>query len=276
MAGEYSINQNQYVKDKLSEFDSIVGPGKSSSVLPENFLQSLADAETSTEVEEDFPYRNMVGSLMYAMTGTRFDIAFAISVVSKFLSNPKREHCNLVRHIFKYLRGNPEQSISYKSSPERAIKLECYADAAYANHFEYRSTLGHCITINGVIVDWSSKCQKGTPAQSSTEAEYMSATSAANSVVWFKELLGELGFPQGTVTIYEDNEACIKLSKNPQDHSRTKHIQVRYHVIRQYVKDKVVKLEYISTKHQLADALTKSLSGPRLRPIVKVLSQGGN
>ena len=274
--GEYAINQNQYVKDKLAEFDSFVDAGKCSSVLPENFKQLLADAETSDEIEKDFPYRNMVGSLMYAMTGTRFDIAFAISVVSKFLSNPKRQHCDLVRHIFKYLRGNPKLFIQYKSSSANTVKLECYADAAHANHYEYRSTLGHCLTINGVIIDWSSKCQKGAPAQSSSEAEYMSATSAANNVIWFKEFLAELGFRQGTVTIYEDNEACIMLSKNPQNHSRTKHIQVRYHVIRQYVKDKKIKLEYVSTKSQLADALTKSLSGPKLRSIVQALSQGGN
>jgi len=139
----------------------------------------------------------MVGSLMYAMTGTRFDIAFGISVVSKFLSNPKKGHCELVRHIFKYLRRNPELSISYIGKTNE-ILLECYADAAYANHLEYRSTLGHCLTINGVIVDWSSKCQKGAPAQSSSEAEYMSAASAGNNTVWFQEFLKELGFPQGT------------------------------------------------------------------------------
>jgi hypothetical protein len=218
-------------------------------------------------------YRNMVESLMYAMTGTRFDIAFAISIVSKFLANPKKIHCDLVRHIFKYLQGNPQLYIRYR--PGKVI-LECYADAAYANHLEYRSTLGHCITINGVLVDWSSKSQKGAPAQSSSEAEYMSAASAANNVIWFREFLKELGFNQETTTIYEDNEACIKLSKNPQDHSRTKHIQVRYHVIRQYVDDKAIQLVYVPTKSQLADSLTKSLSGSSLRSFVEVLSQGGN
>ena len=209
------------------------------------------------------------------MIGTRFDIAFGISVVSKFLSKPKRGHCELVRHIFKYLRGNPELSIVY-SGKTKGVLLECYADAAYANHFEYRSTLGHCITVNGVIVDWSSKSQKGAPAQSSSEAEYMSAASAGNNIIWFRSFLDELGFPQDTTVMHEDNEACIKLSKNPQEHARTKHIQVRYHVIRQYVQDKLIKMVYIPTKRQLADLLTKSLSGSTLRSFVKVLSQGGN
>jgi hypothetical protein len=271
--GSYSINQNQYIKDKLKEFETFVGQGKISRVLPDNINELLEMAEKSDEVEPNFPYRNMVGSLMYAMTGTRFDIAFAISIVSKFLANPKKIHCNLVRHIFKYLKGNPELYIRYRPGK---VLLECYADAAYANHLEYRSTLGHCITINGVIVDWSSKSQKGVPAQSSSEAEYMSAASAANNVIWFREFLNELGFKQETTTIYEDNEACIKLSKNPQNHSRTKHIQVRYHVIRQYVDDKAIQLVYVQTRSQLADSLTKSLSGTSIRSSVKVLSQGGN
>ena len=274
--GEYSINQNQYLKDKLLAFESFIGIGKVSRVLPENYIQLLDEAENSTETESEFPYRNMVGSLMYAMTGTRFDIAFAISVVSKFLSNPKKGHCDLVRHIFKYLRANPELTICYKSRIDEKVVLEGFADAAYANHLKYRSTLGHCLTINGIIVDWSSKSQKGTPAQSSSEAEYMAAASAGNNIVWFREFLQELGFPQETTILHEDNEACIKLSKNPQDHSRTKHIQVRYHVIRKYVQDKVMKLVYIPTKSQLADSLTKSLSGANLRSFVKVLSQGGN
>jgi hypothetical protein len=271
--GSYSINQNQYVRDKLKEFETVVGLGKASQVLPNNLNELLDKAEKSDQVEPDFPYRNMVGSLMYAMTGTRFDIAFAISIVSKFLANPKKIHCDLVRHIFKYLRGNPEFYIRYKPGK---VLLECFADAAYANHLEYRSTLGHCITINGIIVDWSSKAQKGAPAQSSSEAEYMSATSAANNVVWFRQFLQELGFKQEITTIYEDNEACIKLSKNPQDHSRTKHIQVRYHTIRQYVEDGIIQLIYIPTKSQLADLLTKCLPGSTLRTLVGALSQGGN
>ena len=142
------------------------------------------------------------------------------------------------------------------------------------NQLNERSTTGYCLTINNVIVDWSSKCQKGVPAQSSSEAENMAAVNAANNVVWFKELLNELGSPQGTVTIYEDNEACIALSKNPQDHSRTKHIQVRFHVIRQYVEDEIVELKYVPSKSQLADIFTKSLSGAQLRPTLQVLSQG--
>jgi hypothetical protein len=271
--GAYSINQNQYVKNKLSEFEVFIGPGKASRVLPPNYSQLLEEASISEETDDSFPYRNMVGSLMYAMTGTRFDIAFAISVISKFLSRPKKIHCDMVRHIFKYLRGNAEFFIRYKPGE---VLLECYADAAYANHLEYRSTLGHCLTLNGTIVDWSSKSQKGAPAQSSSEAEYMSATSAANNVIWFREFLRELGYPQNTTTIFEDNEACIKLSKNPQDHSRTKHIQVRFHVIRQYVQDKLIKLVYVPTKSQLADSFTKCLPGSMLRPFVRVLSQGGN
>ncbi len=94
---------------------------------------------------------------------------------------------------------------------------------------------------------------------------------AANEAVWFKRLLTELGFSQGCITLYEDNQACIALSKNPEDHKRTKHIQVNYHVLRDNVKNKLIKLEYIASKYQLADLFTKSLPSFKLRPILSSL-----
>src|SRR5205807_6726992 len=102
------------------------------------------------------------------------------------------------------------------------------------------------------LVSWYSGCQSVT-AESSAEAEYYAAVSASNECVWFKQLLLDLGFPQDTVEILEDNQACISLTKNPEDHKRTKHIQVKYHVVRDYVRNGVVKFSYCSTKDQLGD-----------------------
>ena len=102
-------------------------------------------------------------------------------------------------------------------------------------------------------------------AQSAAEPEYYAAVSAANEAIWLKQFLQELGCRQGTVILYEDNKACIALTKNPEQHKRTKHIQVKYHVIRQYVRAKEVTFVYCPTKHQLADMFTKGVSGPLLR-----------
>ena len=123
-----------------------------------------------------------------------------------------------------------------------------------------------------------SGCQP-TTAQSSAESEYYAAVSCANEIIWSKQLLLDLGFPQQTVVIHEDNQSCIALTKNPQDHKRTKHVQVKYHVVREYVENKDVEFKYIHTKSQLGDMFTKALSGMTLRTNLKALGlsrQGEN
>jgi hypothetical protein len=111
-------------------------------------------------------------------------------------------------------------------------------DAAYANEVNYKSRSGYCCLIGGSLVSWYSAAQS-VVAQSSAEAEYYAAVAAANECIWFKQLLKDLGFKQQTIEIFEDNLACIALTKNPEDHKRTKHIQVKHHVIRDYVAKRV-------------------------------------
>ena len=252
----WSIDQNLYVKQKLAEFESVIGTGMRSTLLPSNYDKLLEEAEESTEYEENFPYRNMVGSLMYAMVGTRLDIAFAVSIVSRHLSNPKRIHCDMVRHIFQYLRANPCKSIHYKLGC--STKLEGFCDASYANQLGCKSTSGYAFTLGTGVISWYSKRQS-TVALSSSEAEYIAACEATKEALWFKQLLKELGFEQGTVPVYEDNEAAILLSKNPQHHGRTKHIQIQFHWIREQVSKKFIELLYVPTAEQLADCLTKQM-----------------
>lgn len=219
----------------------------------------------------------MVGSLMYAMISTRPDLAVAVSVVSKYLDNYTATHCELVSHIYRYIRANLNLKLHYQT--HGSVKLEAYTDASWANDINYKSRLGYGCLIGNSLVSWYSGYQKGAPAQSSAEAEYYAAVAAANEVLWFRTLLGELGFPQETTTIHEDNQACIALTKNPEDHKRTKHIQVKYHVIREYVAEKLVKFIYCPTKFQYGDMFTKPLNGNMLRSNLKhlgIIRQGEN
>jgi len=204
-----------------------------------------------------FPYRSMAGSAMYAMLGTMPGIAFALSVLCRHLEKPKKAHCELMKHLFKYLRVNPFK-LEFKSGG--TFDLEGYVDASYANQLGCRGTTGYIFTFGSNIISWHSGRQP-VVALSTAEAEYIGATSAAQEALWLKSLVESLGYVQGIIRINEDNEAAIALSKNPQDHKRTKHIQVRYHFIRDLVAKDVVSLEYISTKHQLADICTKALNG---------------
>ena len=205
---------------------------------------------------------------MYAMLGTRPDLAVAVSIVCKFLEKPKPTHIKLVQHILQYLRVNLNFNLTYQ--PHGPIKLTCYADAAYANEVNYKSRSGYCCLIGGSLVSWYSAAQS-VVAQSSAEAEYYAAVAAANECIWFKQLMKDLGFKQQTIEIFEDNLACIALTKNPEDHKRTKHIQVKYHVIRDYVAKGLVTFTYCRTSNQLGDVFTKALAGSKIRIIMKQL-----
>jgi hypothetical protein len=266
--GDITMDQESYVSQKLDEFSPIIGPGKRSSPLPSNYID-LIEKSNDEEVISDFPYREMVGSLMYAMVTTRFDIAFAVSLVCKFLSKPTKSRCDLVKHIYLYLRSDPGKKLRYKKGC--TTELEGYVDASFGMNANGTSTTGFVFTLGGTPVSWFSKAQS-TVALSAAESEYLAATEAAKECVWLKQLLFDLGFPQGCITLYEDNEACIALSKNPQYHSKTKHIQLPYHFIREKVAAKEMLMTYVNTKHQLADIFTKGLSGHIMRSALESLN----
>jgi hypothetical protein len=200
------------------------------------------------------------------MMGTRPDLAAAVSVVSKFLEKPKPTHIRFVQQIYKYIRSTPDLRLIYPRHGD--ITLEGHVDASYANEEGYKSRSGYGFMIDNALISWYSGSQS-VIAQSSAESEYYAAVSAANEALWLKQLLKDLGFPQGTIRIHEDNQACIALTKNPEDHKRTKHIQVKYHVVRDYVAQKLVEFVYCPTKSQWADMFTKGLPGHSLRAFCK-------
>ena len=262
---EYGIrlNQTQYIKDKLLEFENHLDPHRCfSTPLDPNFQNLLQKADSDDQVESSFPYREMVGSLIYLTQATRFDIATAVSVVSRFLAKPKKIHCDMVRKIFYYLRGSMNLELVY--SRNNLLELYGYCDASYANAEGYKSMSGYVFMLGKSIISWYSTKQP-VVALSTMEAEYIALTPAGQEAIWLKGLLEELGYKQETVKIFEDNQACMILAKNPQNHKKSKHIQVRFHWIRDLIKDKIIKLEYCKTSSQLADILTKGLSTQKLR-----------
>jgi hypothetical protein len=260
-----TLNQSQYIKQKLFEFKDFLGheSKQCKSPLAPNFQEKLLEAENSQDYEPEFPYRSMVGSAMFAMLGTRFDIATAVSVVSGFLDKPKKIHCEMVRQIFWYLRGTMDHKLHYKANSD--LKLTGYVDASYANGAGYRSMSGHGFKLGDCLISWYSTRQS-IVALSTMESEYIALTPAVQEVIWLKQLLEDLGCPQNTITLYEDNQACIKLSFNPQqNHKRSRHIQVRFHWVKDMLKDKVFRLEYCKTNSQLADVFTKGYFGQQMK-----------
>jgi hypothetical protein len=224
------------------------------------------------DVKPDNEYMKLVGSLLYAALVTRPDIAFAVQSLGKHLQAAGTEHWIAAKRVLRYLKGTREVGLRYTGTIRGSFTLTGYADADYAGDKDNRrSTSGYAFTLSHGddvnTIDWKAK-QQDVVALSSAESELISACSATQSAVYIRQLLVDLGFKQDEPTmIMEDNQACIAMSNNQIIQKRTKHIDVRYHFVREKVESKEVELVYIPTQHQLADILTKPLSSIRLAMI---------
>ncbi|KAL9254347.1 Retrovirus-related Pol polyprotein from transposon TNT 1-94-like protein [Drosera capensis] len=179
---------------------------------------------------------------MYAMVCTRPDIAHAVGVVSRFLSNPGKQHWEAVKWILRYLKGTSKLCLSFGKGE---LVLEGYTDADMAGDLDHRkSTSGYVFTFAGGAVSWQSKLQKCV-ALSTTEAEYIAATEAGKELLWLTRFLLELGMQQEEMVVFCDSQSAIDLSKNDVYHSRTKHIDVRFHWLRDAIEKQKMKLKKI-------------------------------
>jgi hypothetical protein len=209
---------------------------------------------------DETEYQSLVGSLMYAMTGTRPDLAYAVSQLSQFNARPTSTHLTAAKRVLRYLKGHADLGITYGDDDD---SLNGYCDADWGANEDRKSISGYLFMLGGGAISWSSKKQS-TVALSSTEAEYIALVQAAKESIWLQRLLGELGRTERDHRImWEDNQGAIALALNPEYHARTKHIDIQYHFIRECVENGRIKLEYIPTADQLADALTKIM--PRNR-----------
>jgi hypothetical protein len=221
-------------------------------------------------------YQSAVGALMYASQATRPDITYAVSALSQFSSKPSEQHWQAVKRVLRYLRGTTHYGLTYRglASPSEpaSLTLHGYCDSDWAEDpVDRRSVTGYAFLLSGAPISWASRKQP-TTAHSSTEAEYMAASDAAKEAVWWRSFLTSLGFaPHGATTILSDNQGSIKLSKNPENHRRTKHIDVRYHYIRECVGTGSILLDYVSTKEMAADVFTKPLGNIQYAAAIKLL-----
>ena len=208
--------------------------------------------------EEIHWYQRAIGSLMYLMLGTRPDIAFSVSYLSRHMANPIPSHKSAVKRVFRYLKGSQNLELVFLGELQ---PLQGYTDSSYADDKNTRrSTSGYLFHMGSGAISWSSKRQS-TVALSSCEAEYIAETQAAKEAIWLRRLLQEMLLQENPspTTIFADNQGAIALAKNPQFHARTKHIDTNVHFVREKQAEGVITLEYIPTEQQLADGLTKPL-----------------
>jgi hypothetical protein len=206
-------------------------------------------------------YRSVVGCLRY-LVHTRPDISFAVGYVSRFMEAPTSEHLAAVKHLLRYIAGTINLGCRYTGDGDE--ELIGFNDSDMAGDVDDRkSTSGTLFMLGGNPVTWQSQKQK-VVALSSCEAEYVAASTAACQGVWLQRLLRDLVKKNyGTMTIFIDNKSAIQLCKNPVFHDRTKHIEVRFHYIRECVEAGKLDVDYISTNEQLGDIHTKPLGRTR-------------
>lgn len=255
------IDQQVYVNDKLKQFDMI--QCKTSST-PEA-SEKLTKVTSTTEVKNEKEYRSIVGSLIYASISTRPDITHAVNMVSRYMHEPGQQHMIAAKRVLRYLSDSSDYGLLYKCNVNKytnnEVNIVGYCDADWGGDIDDRkSTTGYCIYVNECLVSWNSHKQP-TIALSSAEAELMSACDVIKEIMWIKQLLCEMKCEVNTPIIVNiDNQSAMKIAENDIDHGRTKHIDIKYHFIKQHIKDKTIQLKWVSTQSQIADILTKGLS----------------
>ncbi|XP_057547794.1 secreted RxLR effector protein 161-like, partial [Amaranthus tricolor] len=206
----------------------------------------------------------MIGSLLY-LTASRPDIMFSVCLCARFQANPKESHLTAVKRIFRYLHGTKDFGLWYPSCGN--FGLVGFSDADYAGYkVDRKSTSGSCQFLGNSLISWYSKKQNSV-ALSTAEAEYIAAGACCSQILWIAQQLRDLGVDLKGIPIKCDNTSAICITKNPVQHSRTKHIEVRHHFIRDHVEKGNISLSFISTENQLADIFTKPLSADRFAHI---------
>ncbi|CAK1579746.1 unnamed protein product [Parnassius mnemosyne] len=244
------IHQRDYIKQIIERF-CMTNATLTSTPADVNVIMTKNEDENII----NFPYRELIGSLLFLCSVSRPDISFAVNVLSRYVNNPSQQHVNAVKRIVRYLINTKDLCIKYGESDG----LICYSDSDYASDVDTRkSTTGNIFMMNGGPITWSSQKQK-TIALSTTEAEFVAACEAAKEMIWLRQLMLDLGENCKCVTMFIDNQSAIKLINNPIYHKRTKHIDVKYYFIREKVELGMIKINYVPSKDQLADILTKAL-----------------
>ncbi|KAK8445827.1 hypothetical protein SEVIR_9G391750v4 [Setaria viridis] len=217
---------------------------------------SKKDAGESVDAKK---YRSIIGSLRY-LVNTRPDLAHSVGLVSRYMEAPGMQHWKAVKHILKYIKGTLGHGCHYKRNQSQVTDLIGYSDSDFAGDVDDRkSTPGMVFFLGTSLITWMSQKQR-IVALSSCEAEYIATTGATCQGVWLSHLLAELTAKElAIVKLKVDNMSAIALSKNPVHHDRSKHIDVKFHYIRECIDRGIGEVDHVETAEQLADVLTKAL-----------------
>ena len=264
------LSQSAYINKVLATFQMEKAIGKSTP-MELGTKKSITDYDGIATRTETTTYQSMIGSLMYAMTQTRPDLAYAVSFLSQFLQNPGPIHIKAAQRVLRYLKQTKNIGITYDGKQPGFCG---YSDADYGEDIQTRkSRNGYVFYLYGGPISWKSARQKCVTL-SSTESEYYGLSSAAREAAWLRLLLTELEYQGGDInptTIKGDNQGSLALAENPEFHQRTKHVDIQYHYIRQEVENGCIALEFVPTRLMAADGYTKPLTGLKHEEFIRML-----
>ncbi|KAK2966380.1 hypothetical protein RJ640_021524 [Escallonia rubra] len=252
------LSQRKYVLDLLVETGKAGAKPCNTPMNPSVHLTK----DDGDRLDDPEKYRRLVGKLNYLIV-TRPDIAYAVSTVSQFMSEPTVKHWAALEQILCYLKGAPGLGLLYSNHGHSYI--ECFSDADWAgSKLDRKSTTGYCVFVGGNLVSWKSKKQS-VVSRSSAESEYRAMAQSTCEVMWICHLLEEISLkPPLPAKLWCDNQAARHIASNPVYHERTKHIEVDCHFIREKIQENLISTSYVKTGEQLGDILTKSLNGTRV------------
>ena len=258
------VRQTHYVNNLLEKYGMTdCKPVQTPGVEKESLTKADCPEQGSAEHKQmrGIDYRGLVGGLLYLAVWTRPDISFAVGALSQFLENPGWEHWVAAKRVMRYLKGTAEVGLRYVKDNSGVILMGA-CDADWSGSIDDRRSMSgyvfHIQHSSGAI-SWKATKQQSV-ALSSTEAEYISLSAAAQEATFLRQLLCELGFMQQKPTIIlQDNQGAICMTKTHGNHKRSKHIDIRHHYVRQLTENEIIVPQYISTEHMEADILTKNL-----------------
>ncbi|GJV25900.1 ribonuclease H-like domain, reverse transcriptase, RNA-dependent DNA polymerase [Tanacetum coccineum] len=251
--GDISIKQSAYANKILKEAGMLES---NETVIPMDPGTRLTKNTEGTLVNST-EYRSLIGCLRYLLH-TRPDLSYYVGLLSRFMQEPKEQHMKAIKQVLRYVKGTKDYGITYKHNGGNTI--QGFSDSSYGvNTQEGKGTTGIIFYYGDSPISWSTQKQ-ATVALSSCESEFIAATAAATQALWLKRLLSRLTHSEEEkITIMVDNKSAIQLMKNPVFHGRSKHIDTKYHFIRECVERDDIQVEFVSGEYQKADILTKAL-----------------
>jgi len=236
-----TVSQRLYIRELLDKFKMVDCSLSSTPMVNAKDLMNVTGGRLTTE-----PYRQLVGSLQYIASKTRPDIVYPVNFLSKFLIRAEEKHWTAAKGVLRYLKTTMDYGLVYGTTD---VDIEAYSDADFGNDPEKRqSTSGILVLLGGGPVVFSSRKQSNIP-QSTAEAEYVAACETCKELVWVTNLLAELGIMYKRPTLWVDNQSAIRQIRNSETLRRSKHVELKYHYVREKYKSELFEVKHVSTKN---------------------------